>query len=899
MGHRGKSTRGSKRRLLALVAMLAVLGYVASAPAVAVTLGSEQGSEAASETATAAGVAAQQDPVAIESMELTEADSGARLLIRADGPLVWTQYRDADDNLVLELPNTVAADSVESLTRASGTIAQIEVQEQANGDRPMTRFVISTNRPTEHTLTVDDRVLNLDFVATGPMVAEAQPAPIEPEPVSETRIADTAQPSLERALPPSGIAAIGGTPEEPLIGPAPTGLLATRLQGVETSWVDGMTSIFIRGDGEFAYSSFALDSPNRFVIDLDGVVNTSASSAVSIGDGVVAQVRTSQYQPYPEPVARVVFDLDDPQLAHIERTASGMFVRFSPYVADAGPRPAATVAEVAQPVPEPLARQPEVAVAETQLEAEEEPQFDEPAASQPGVAVAETPLEVEQEPLFDEPAIRIEPAPESTEQVAEQPPLQIRDETARETPEWRPQESDVSLYEAQQVSIQTPDQTRESETPSFGVRALGEEPQYFGDPISMSLKDADVTEVLRSIARISGLNIVIQPGVSGPVTVELVQVPWDQALDQILKVNNLGKQLEGNILRIAPISQLQAEAQAEQQLELARALSVPLKTVLKRISYARAEEIATLLTQGLQNQAGLGGIGGGFGITQGGILSQRGSVSVDRRTNTLVIQELPDYLDTVIQIIENLDIPEKQVMIESRIIETTRNFSRSLGIDWSVRGVADQAHGNTTGIVFPNNIDAQGGVQLLTGGQNGFLNIGLGNVLNTFELDMTINAAESDGLVNVISAPKVATLNNEQALIQSGLQIPIQTVANNTVTVQFVNATLRLEVTPQVTAEGTIMMDINIQKREPQLAFAVVGATNAPIATREARTRVIVRDGGTAVIGGIYEVSTNDGTDKVPGLANIPILGHLFKNRNRSNQNEELLIFITPRVIQL
>jgi type IV pilus assembly protein PilQ len=175
----------------------------------------------------------------------------------------------------------------------------------------------------------------------------------------------------------------------------------------------------------------------------------------------------------------------------------------------------------------------------------------------------------------------------------------------------------------------------------------------------------------------------------------------------------------------------------------------------------------------------------------------------------------------------------------------------------------------------------------------------LGNVLDTFKLDIQLQAAESEGLISVLSAPKIATLNNGRASIQSGLQIPIQTVANNTVTVQFVNATLRLDVTPQVTAEGTIMMDINIQKREPQLAFAVVGAANAPIATKEAQTRVIVRDGGTTVIGGIFTTSTDQGQDRVPGLANVPILGHLFKNHRRTDENQELLIFITPRVIKL
>jgi type IV pilus assembly protein PilQ len=377
--------------------------------------------------------------------------------------------------------------------------------------------------------------------------------------------------------------------------------------------------------------------------------------------------------------------------------------------------------------------------------------------------------------------------------------------------------------------------------------------------------------------------MVIQPGISGGVTVELESVPWDQALEQILRLHRLGMELDGNILRIAPVSVLSEEAEEQIALQAARALSVPLSTVMRRVSYAEAEEIASILRSS----------GGGRGV-----LSQRGSVVVDRRTNTLIIQELPSSLDAVLSIIENLDTPEDQVMIEARIIETSKNWSRSLGIEWDFSGIADNAHGNTTNLQFPNNIAATGGANLFTGGANGFLNLGFGNILNTFELDMALIAAENEGLVNVISSPKIATLNNERASIQSGLQIPIQTVANNTVTVQFVNATLRLDVTPHVTAQGTILMEIHIQKREPQLAFAVVGATNAPIATREARTRVLVRDGGTSVIGGIYEVSTDDSKARVPGLSKLPLLGRLFQNKNRSNTNEELLIFITPRVIR-
>jgi type IV pilus assembly protein PilQ len=374
---------------------------------------------------------------------------------------------------------------------------------------------------------------------------------------------------------------------------------------------------------------------------------------------------------------------------------------------------------------------------------------------------------------------------------------------------------------------------------------------------------------------------VVQPGVTGQVTAELDNVPWDQALEQILKINGLSYELEGNVMRIAPVSVLRQEAQEKQQLAAAQALSIPLRTIFRRLSYANAQEIATLLSG------------------QGGLLSQRGSVIVDDRTNSLIVKELPGFIDTVMSVIDRLDTPEPQVMIEARIIETTKRFSRDFGIQWGFEGVADAAHGNTTGLIFPNNISGTGGVNAPGGGNTGSINLRLGNVLNTFQLDIALQAAESEGLINILSAPKVATLNNQQASIQSGLQIPIQTVANNTVTVQYVNATLRLDVTPQVTAEGTVLMTIAITKREPQLAFLIPGATNAPIATKEASTRLLVRDGGTAVIGGIYRVTSDSGEDRVPGLANIPIIGHLFKNKTRSEENEELLIFITPRVIKI
>jgi type IV pilus assembly protein PilQ len=405
---------------------------------------------------------------------------------------------------------------------------------------------------------------------------------------------------------------------------------------------------------------------------------------------------------------------------------------------------------------------------------------------------------------------------------------------------------------------------------------------YVGEPIDLKVTNADVTDVIRTFAQISGLNIIVQPGVNGLVTAELENVPWDQALEQILKINNLDYELDGNVMRIAPTSVLRQEAQDRQQLAAAKALAIPLRTVYQRLSYAQAGDVAGLLKTG-----------------QAGLLSQRGSVVVDQRTNALIIKELPSNMDAVLSVIDLLDAPEPQVMIEARIVETTKRFSRDLGIKWGFNAIADAAHGNTTGLIFPNNGSASGGVNLGGNATNGVLNLKLGNVLNTFNLDVALQAAESEGLITILSAPKVATLNNQRASIQSGLQIPVQTVLNNTVTVQFINATLRLDVTPQVTAEGTVLMDIDISKREPQTAFLLPGATNAPIATKDARTRLVVRDGGTAVIGGIYKITNNNGENRVPGLGSIPIIGYLFKNKTRSDENDELLIFITPRVIKI
>jgi type IV pilus secretin PilQ/predicted competence protein len=824
------------QRWIASAAMVTVavgVGCTASKPARVV-----EAAPAASRDAPAETKAASSAPAEIRSLDLREGAPEAFVDLEASAPLVWTSFRNAEGRVVVELPNAVPGARLTDLAPAEGLVSSLAVQKSEEGTRPMTRLVIATRQEVEHSITADGAKLRVQLMP----VEEQGQAKLAFEPLGEETSAATAAPETSEppAAAPSTSATAMGTPDRPAVAPAPSGVAATRLDAVEILTADGGAVIRISGDGEFPYSTFALSEPRRFVIDLDGVMNRSARSSVAVASSVVERVRVAQFKPAPAPVSRVVFDLRRETVPMVERTSDALVVSFpaagaaAPAMAAVSPRPEASQ-------PSDLALAPRNSRA---IESEEASAL--PAAQQPS-----QPAQVQVTPARPGAAVGSQPG--------------------------------AALPGATPVDVTPATPSPASPAQSFQAGSGGAERErvYVGEPIDLKVTNADVTDVIRTFAQISGLNIIVQPGVGGAVTAELENVPWDQALEQVLKINRLGYELEGNVMRIAPTELLRTEATERQQLAQAKALAIPLRTVYQRLSYADADEIARLLKTG-----------------QSGILTQRGSVVVDNRTNALIIKELPSNMEAVLSIVDLLDKPEPQVMIEARIVETTKRFTRDFGIDWGFDAVADAAHGNTTGLVFPNNVTGSGRSPLGGSGAN-FLDIRLGNVLNTFNLDATLRAAESEGLITILSAPKVATMNNTRASIQSGLQIPIQTVLNNTVTVQFINATLRLDVVPQVTAEGTVLMAVDISKREPQLAFLVPGATNAPIATKDASTLLLVRDGGTAVIGGIYKVTANNGENRVPGLSNIPIIGHLFRNKTRSDENEELLIFITPRIIKI
>jgi len=464
----------------------------------------------------------------------------------------------------------------------------------------------------------------------------------------------------------------------------------------------------------------------------------------------------------------------------------------------------------------------------------------------------------------------------------------------------RSQEHEMPTGLLAAVSTHIRPNARPAATAGLQQVAQSEARQYTGDPVSMDFQGADLRAVLRTFAEISGLNVVIDPQVDGTVDVALTDVPWDQAFDVILRTNRLGYVVDGTVVRIAPLSALAEEEIQRRELAEEQALAGQLVVVTRTLSYARAEAMAELVAQS--------------------VLSARGQVQIDERTNTIILTDLQPRLSAAEELLDTLDRAEPQVEIEARIVQAGQEFARSIGVQWGLTGRVAPDLGNTTPLTFPNRggvsgrlgtqgpeasgTDARAGVTENAGTAIGLpataatsaLGVSLGAVDGSLNLDVVISAAERDGDLRLLSHPRVTTQNNVPAEIVQGDQIPIQTVSNNTVTVDFRDAALSLRVTPQITAEDTVIMQIEIDNDFADFRREINGVP--PIVTQRASTTVQVADGDTTVIGGIFESEQSSSNNRVPGLHRIPLLGRLFRSESDRESSDELLIFLTPRVIR-
>jgi type IV pilus assembly protein PilQ len=422
-----------------------------------------------------------------------------------------------------------------------------------------------------------------------------------------------------------------------------------------------------------------------------------------------------------------------------------------------------------------------------------------------------------------------------------------------------------------------------AQVPSALTTPTGQPRRYTGAPADFDFQGADLRMVLRSFAELGGLNLVIDPAVTGTIDIKLTRVPWDQALEVILKTSKLGYIVEGAVVRIVPMGVLAAEEDARQKLIDAQAPSA-LAVRTFGLNYARAADLEPLL--------------------KAAILSKHGDTRFDARTNTLIVRDLPDQLDAVAGLIATLDRPEPQVEIEARVVQTNRDSARALGVQWGGSGRVSPELGNTTGLAFPNTGavagraagDGSTAVNLPVSGATSAAGLALGSITGALNLDVALSALERSGNGRILSTPRVTTQNNKQAEMTQGVQIPIQTVANNTVTVTFKDAALKLLVTPRITAANTVIMDVELENATPDFTRQVNNIP--PIDTQRAKTSVQVSDGATTVIGGIYVSREQSTQDRTPGFHRLPLLGWLFKRDTVQDETRELLIFITPRILR-
>lgn len=421
------------------------------------------------------------------------------------------------------------------------------------------------------------------------------------------------------------------------------------------------------------------------------------------------------------------------------------------------------------------------------------------------------------------------------------------------------------------------------------VPAVAPRPGYTGRRLSMDFVDADIRNVLRLIGEVSGLNMVAGDDVQGKVTVRLVDVPWDQALEVILKTRGLDRVRDGNVIRIAPAEKLAAEQARIREAQKGVEEEAPLVSDILPVNYASAKELLDKIKS---------------------ILTKRGSATVDDRTNSILVKDVAEKIQEARTLVARLDTQTPQVLIEARIVEVASTYTKDLGIQWGGKYTADTAHGNATGWAFPNSISAVGSTgagnyavnfpaAVSGGGPGGALSLTLGHINDILTLDLRLSALETSGRGRVIASPRVATLDNRTAEISQGTSIPFTTATQEKIETQSIDYLLKLNVTPHVTADRSIIMKIDLKKDSPSRTFVAVDSQTPAKETRAATTEVLVRDGETTVIGGIITDETGNSDSGIPFLSKIPGLGWLFKRKQDNVTKTELVIFITPKIANL
>jgi len=654
----------------------------------------------------------------------------------------------------------------------------------------------------------------------------------------------------------------------------------------------------ISANAPLSPNALKLTGPDRVVVDLANAVPLANNKTISVNSGDVKAIRISRYQLTP-PVTRIVIDLASAQDFELAPSANKLKVKLHPAAASdvaatttapaatsdslADSKPAETVATATTPA------QPATVQAVTSNVTSDVKPETTTAANIPTKASDFAVITPEYHPVT---AKVVDPLMRATSAAAKFNPEKTDAVFETTTP------TSASLNPLVHQNMSLEPQTAAA-TPSTSAR-----PRFTGEPISVNLKDVDLKDFFRLIHEISGLNIVLDPNIHGTLTIVLDDVPWDQALVIVERNNGLDHQLDGNVLRIATVDTLRKEAENHRAEIEAQALAVDKITVTRFLSYAHAKDVVPTIKR---------------------FLSQRGDVVADDRENALIIDDIPNTIPKVDELLAKLDRKTQEVEIEARVVSATRNFERDIGNQFglgvninsnTVGGGNPDAGKSNTGVSFPVPVGApagSSGVNYPTvSATNGnavplFSNLGLTgatsgldiiNATRNFRLDYQLSLAESRGLLKILSRPRIITQNNILATVRQGVRVPIVTASQllGPATVNFVDAFLRLSVTPQITVENTIFLNIDVENTTPDFGNAILG--NPTLVVQQATTQVLVADGGTVVIGGVIQTQNSVNIAQTPLLGNIPILGNLFKRRVVKTSTQELIFFITPKIIQ-
>lgn len=797
-------------------------------------------------------------------------DSGAAVVtIHANGAFTHNEYRPADNLLLVDFPGatTGALDSdphpvnmpginsyqVHSYKAANGTdVARVEFALAANTD---VRFAEQANslilRVSSHT----EKAANVS--------------------------SDKNQPAASVTTPPESLAtraeAIQFRGEAQLV----------QVRGVSVVRGHAGTDVEIRASGPLSPKVLTLKSPDRIVIDLPNAVPEARTHTIPVHAADLNMVRMSQFQANP-PTTRVVLDLKAPQGFALARMNNKVIVSLHPLATTASD---AANAQLERPKTAAVSTNPQItAKALAQHSAQD-------------YVVVDPEYRRVAHPTDDNLPTPAERASAAAKVLGAAPPVEIP-LTGGTSAEMKPELMKAAMMQAAQSGGGSQAASALASTTNCNTG------RYTGEPISVNLKDVDLKDFFRLIHEISGLNVVLDPGVNGTLTIVLDDVPWDQALAIVLQNNSLQCQLNGNVLRIALPDTLRKEADAIRATQEAQALAVDRVTVTRYLSYGTAKNVVPTLKA---------------------FLSKRGDIIADDRTNSVIIQDIPSVIPGIDRLIKELDRKSQQVEIEARVVASTRSFARDLGAQFgagwgnSTTAVGGAAAVGTSplnhGYVFPppyftipgvsapdlSNITAGKPIPVTSASIPLFSNLGVVgpssglsilNVGSAYRLDTVLTAAETRGLLKILSRPRVVTQNNAAALVRQGVRIPVVTAAQlgGPPTTSYVDAFLRLQVTPQITAENTIFLNVDVENTTPNFAVQVSG--NPELVTQQATTQVLVTDGGTVVIGGVIQTTDSVNTDQVPVLGSLPILGNLFRRRAVNTSTQELIFFITPRILQ-